>query len=66
MEKPQFSEVNYYEWWDNKGKSHWAPRNEQPRKKSGEEEKEAQKKMIRSLQGIFCMGRYRSWLAAQR
>jgi len=36
-------------------------------KKSGEkEEKETPEQMIRSLQGVFCGGRYRSWVLYQR
>ena len=29
------------------------------------EKKQSPEEMIRSLQGIFCKGRYRSWVAAQ-
>jgi len=29
------------------------------------EKKEAPEKMIRSLQGVFCKGRYCSWVSAQ-
>jgi hypothetical protein len=37
---------------------------ESPRK-DGQERKETPEEMIRSLQGIFCKGRYRSWTARQ-
>jgi hypothetical protein len=36
-----------------------------PRRKDGREGKETPEEMIRSLQGIFCKGRYRSWPVRQ-
>jgi hypothetical protein len=34
-------------------------------RKDGKERKETPENMIRSLQGIFCKGRYRSWTVRQ-
>jgi len=55
MKKFQTVEHAVYEWpcrsnSDRPSKSH-----------SKEEKKETPEEMIRSLQGIFCKGRYRSW-----
>jgi hypothetical protein len=36
------------------------------RRKDGQESRETPEEMIRSLQAIFCKGRYRSWMAKQR
>ena len=35
-------------------------------KKERELEKQSPKEMIRALQGIFCKGRYQSWVLSQR
>jgi hypothetical protein len=64
MEKHQPFKTGYYEW-PYKSSSENA-RNKRTRKsmprKSGPNEKETPEEMIRSMQGIFCKGRYRSWL----
>jgi hypothetical protein len=36
-----------------------------PLPKSESEKKQSPEEMIRSLQGVFCKGRYRSWVATQ-
>jgi hypothetical protein len=36
------------------------------RRKDGQGSRETPEEMIRSLQGIFCKGRYRSWTAGQK
>jgi hypothetical protein len=41
-------------------------RDGKPHRKNGQEGKETPEEMIRSLQDIFCKGRYRSWPARQR
>ena len=35
-------------------------------KKKPESEKQSSKDMIRALQGIFCKGRYQSWVLSQK
>jgi len=35
-------------------------------KKEPESEKQSPKDMIRALQGIFCKGRYQSWVLSQK
>jgi hypothetical protein len=40
-------------------------RDDKSRRKDGQESKETPEEMIRSLQGIFCKGRYRSWPVKQ-
>jgi hypothetical protein len=35
------------------------------RRKNGQENRETPEEMVRSLQGIFCKGRYRSWQVRQ-
>jgi hypothetical protein len=60
MEKNRFSKDGCFEWWDDNGISHWIRRNEKRREKGGSGNRESQEEMIRSLQGIFCKGRYRS------
>jgi hypothetical protein len=60
MEKNRFSKDEFFEWWDDNGRSHWKRRNEKRREKGGPGNRESPEEMIRSLQGIFCKGRYRS------
>ena len=60
MEKNRFSKEEFFEWWDNNGRSRWKRRNEKRREKGGPGNRETPEEMIRSLQGIFCKGRYRS------
>jgi hypothetical protein len=66
MVKSQFSKGGLYEWpplsFSEGGKSRQGG---QPRREDEPEGRETPEEMIRSLQGIFCKGRYRSWTVRQ-
>lgn len=65
MVNDQFSKGGSYEWpplpFSGGRKRGQKSRGSQSRRKDGPEAKETPEEMIRSLQGIFCKDRYRSW-----
>ena len=63
MEKPQ---DNFYEWPRQPSIGDGNGNQENHRKNPKPDNKESPETMIRSLQGIFCKGRYRSWVVSRR
>ena len=63
MEKNQSADNRSYEWPQQSSFSTQGKPRKQPRENSKHPEKESPEMMVRSLQGIFCKGQYRSWIA---
>ena len=62
MEKFQETDKVFYEWPCQPASQEENPRGNRQVKKTATESKQSQESMIRSLQGVFCKGRYRSWV----
>jgi hypothetical protein len=67
MAKPQTVEHTFYEWPCQPHSVETRNRNSKhPVSKDKPQDKKTQENIIRDLQGIFCKGRYRSWVFTQK
>ena len=63
MEKLQSTENGSYEWPQQFSLNDREKPRKRRSKNNNRSEKETPEMVIRSLQGIFCKGRYRSWMS---
>jgi len=64
MKKNPEEARNAYQW-SNQPNHKKKPRRIQTSSREKSEKEQSEEEMIRSLQGVFCKGRYRSWVFSQ-